>query len=120
AHYGFVRNWYLITPFDNSRAAGLTVAYPPEEKVDLKAKYKGKNGTEARWLGYVTTDPTGLIDLKKVLGPLKGTVAYAYADIDSPQERPIQIRTGSYNALKIFLNGKEVYAQEEYHHGMRI
>lgn len=120
AHFGFVRNWHLITPFDNKGAAGFPVAYPPEKGVDLKAKYKGKNGDEARWVGYVTADPHGSVDLKKLLGHLKGTIAYAYAVIDAPEERPIQIRAGSYNAIKVFLNGKEVLAFEEYHHGMRV
>jgi len=120
AHFGFVRNWHLAVPFDNTREAGFRAAYPPEKEVDLSARYKGKNGTEARWLACATSDPHGIVDLNKVLGKLKGTVAYAYAVIDSPAERPVQIRAGSINAIKMFLNGKEVFAVEEYHHGMRL
>ena len=55
-----------------------------------------------------------------MLGKHKGTVAYAYAVALSPAERPVQIRAGSANALKLFLNGKEVFAREEYHHGMEM
>jgi len=30
----------------------------------------------------------------------------------------VEIRAGCINASKIFLNGKEIFAREEYHHGM--
>ena len=33
---------------------------------------------------------------------------------------PVQVRAGSTNALKVFVNGKEVFAREEYHHGTRM
>lgn len=119
-HFGFVRSWALVAPFDNTNMAGFAVAYPPEKGVDLKAKYTVKGEKQATWGGTTSTSPTGVVDLKPVLGPEKGAVAYAFTVIDSPTERPIEIRTGSYNSLKIFLNGKEVFAHEEYHHGMNI
>ena len=34
--------------------------------------------------------------------------------------RKPEIRAGSNNAIRIFLNGKEVYGREEYHHGMQM
>ena len=33
---------------------------------------------------------------------------------------PVEIRFGCIAAVKIFLNGKEVFAREEYHHGQRF
>jgi hypothetical protein len=120
AHYGFVLHWYLITPFDNTAAASFNKAYPPENGVDLKATYKGKGGEEARWQPYISDDPHGKVDLNLILGKKKGTIAYAYAVIDSPEERTVQLRAGSFNALKMFVNGKQVYARDEYHHGMRL
>lgn len=118
AHFGFVRDWLLVAPFDNHKEAGFDVAYPPEKGVDPKAVYKGKDGKEARWISSTTTDSYGAVNLNKALGKQQGVVAYAYAVLSSPQERPIQIRAGSLNALKIFLNGKEIYHRNEYHHGM--
>jgi hypothetical protein len=120
AHFGFVRQWLLVAPFDNTEEAGFNIAYPPEKGVDPKAVYKGKKGTEARWTSFTTADRYGLVDLNKVLGKQKGVVAYAYAVLESPKERPIQIRAGSTNGIKIFLNGKEVYHLDEYHHGMEV
>jgi hypothetical protein len=119
-HYGAVRSWYLITPFDHRKGAGWDVAYPPEKGIDLAASYKGAGGKEAKWVGHTTADGTGLVNLNKVLGPLKGTIAYACAFLDSPAEREVELRAGCINGLKVWLNGKLVFANEEYHHGMRI
>jgi hypothetical protein len=119
-HFGFVRDWHLAVPFDNTGMAGFKVEYPPEKGVDLKAVYQGKKGAEARWKPYTTSDSYGKVDLNDVIGKLKGTIAYAYAIVESPEERPVQVRAGSFNAVKIFLNGKEIYFRDEYHHGMRL
>lgn len=117
AHFGFVRQWLLVAPFDNTNEAGFNVVYPPEKGVDLKAVYKGKKGVEARWTSFATTDRYGGVNLNKALGKQQGVAAYAYAVLDTPSARPIQIRIGSPNAIKIFLNGKEVHHRNEYHHG---
>ena len=37
-----------------------------------------------------------------------------------PKERTLEIRVGCINGLKVFLNGKQLFAREEYHHGMRL
>lgn len=120
AHFGFVRSWLLAAPFDNHEGAGFNVAYPPEKGVDPKAVYKGKDGREARWAAGTTMDSFGLVNLNAELGKQQGIVAYAYAVVESPRARAIQIRAGSPNALKIFLNGKEVYHRDEYHHGSEV
>jgi hypothetical protein len=120
AHFGFVRSWLLVAPFDNHKEAGFNVGYPPEKGADPKTVYKGKDGKEARWVAFKTMDSYGLVDLNKELGKQQGVVAYAYAVVESPQTRPIQIRAGSPNAIKIFLNGKEVYHRDEYHHGAEV
>ncbi len=120
AHFGFVCRWLLVAPFDNHNDAGFNRAYPPEKGVDPKAVYKGKKGAEARWTAFTTEDRYGVIDLNKVLGKQHGVVAYAYAVLEAPKERSIQVRAGSMNAIKIFLNGKEIYHREKYHHGMEM
>jgi hypothetical protein len=49
-----------------------------------------------------------------------GVTGYAFAAVQSPEQRPVQLRATSKNAVKIFLNGKEIFFREEYHHGMRM
>jgi hypothetical protein len=120
AHFGCVRRWHLAAPFDHIRGVGFDAVYPPEKGVELSAAYKGKNGAEVRWKPHTTTDPYGKVDLNKAIGKEKGAIVYAYAVIDSPAARPVEVRAGSMNAIKIFLNGKEIFARNEYHHGMTM
>ena len=117
---GVVTRWNLVTPFDNGKGKGFDVAYAPEKGVDLTASYEGKDGKAGTWVEHTTANPQGLVDLKKVLGPLKGTVAYASATVEIPEARTVYLRAGCINALKIFVNGKQVFAREEYHHGTKI
>jgi hypothetical protein len=118
AHFGSLQRWALAGPFDNAEEAGLATVYPPEKGVDRAAVYKGKKGAEVRWIEYTTTDPYGLVDLNKALGKQMGVTAYAFAVVDSPKECPVEVRAASFNAVKLFLNGKEIFARDEYHHGM--
>jgi hypothetical protein len=117
-HFGVVSTWHVIAPFEHTKNSGWNVAYPPERGVDLRKTYKGKDGKEARWVTLHTKEPYGYVDLNKELGKMKGTIAYAWAVFDSPKERLVELRAGSANALKIFLNGKLIFQREEYHHAM--
>jgi hypothetical protein len=116
SHFGCIMRWRVIGPFDNTGGNGFATVYPPEKGIDLTKRYKGKTG-DVKWSDQLARDARGLIDLNKVYdGMLKGTTAYAYAIIDSPREQKVQLRAGTKNAVKVFLNGKQVFARDEYHH----
>ncbi len=107
ALYGVVTRWSLHKSFDNAGGKGFDIAYAPE---------KGE-----RAAGVTTsTDPLGKVDLNAVLGKEKAVVAYAFAAIDLADARPAEIRVGTNNAVKLFLNGVLLYARDEYHHGMKM
>ncbi len=120
AQFGFITRWKLIGPFDNSGGAGFQTAYPPEKNVDPTPTYQGKKNQSLKWKEQTTADPYGIVDLNKALGKHMGATGYAFAAVDSSQDRPVQLRAGSNNAVKIFLNGRQIYFREEYHHGMRM
>jgi hypothetical protein len=113
-HFGFLMEWNLLGPFDNRDKKGFAVAYPPEEKIDLTAKYEGKEG-EVAWTSFVTSDEYGNVDLNKALTRHKGAAAYAYAEFVSDREQPIELRLGCINANKVWLNGKLIGQAEVYH-----
>jgi hypothetical protein len=119
-HYGVVADWMIVGPFDSTKGAGFNVAYEPEKKVDLAATYKGKKDAEIKWKPHTSTMPYGEVDLNKALDKLKDSVAYAYSVVETDRERPVEIRFGCITAVKVFLNGKELFAREEYHHGERF
>lgn len=118
--FGFITRWMLVGPFDNVKGVGFNQVYPPEKGVDLAATYTSKDNKKVTWQEHTTKEKLGVVDLNQVVGNLKGAVYYGYTVVSSPIERPVQIRAGSNNAVRIFLNGKEVYFREEYHHGMQM
>lgn len=120
AHFGFVTRWQLIGPFENTKGVGFHNIYPPEKGIDIKAGYPGKSDAVVRWKDHTTDKKLGLVDLNEVVGKLKGAVVYGHAALLSESDRPIEIRAASNNAVRIWLNGKEIYFREEYHHGMQM
>jgi hypothetical protein len=113
-HYGFIQDWKLVGPFDNRGGKGFGTAYPPEGKVDLAASYETVDGKRA-WSSHRTDEVHGNVDLNKALGKHMGVVAYAVAEFTSDSRRPIELRVGTPNALKIWLNGKLLSTAEVYH-----
>jgi len=120
AHVGAIKEWMLVGPFDSPKGAGFDKSYEPETKVDLTAKYTGKEGKEVAWVAFNNDENYAPVDLNAKLGKHKDAVAYAFTVLESPKEMPFELRLGSQTAVKVFLNGKPLYAREEYHHGFRF
>jgi hypothetical protein len=120
AHFGIVTKWMLAGPFDSTKGVGFANAYEPETKVDLSAKYTGKGGAGFTWKPHTTVDKYGKVDLNKAIEKHKDACAYAFSVVESEKERPVELRFGCMCAIKVFLNGKKLFAREEYHHGDRF
>lgn len=116
-HFGFVTHAALVGPFDSTGGKGFAVAYPPETAKEPKGAFKGKNDTEVKWIDSSTSDKYAQFDLNKLLGKHKDAAAYALAVVVADKEMPVEVRVTSITAVRIVLNGKELYAREEYHHG---
>src|SRR5690606_35878376 len=117
-HLGFVTSWRLIGPFDNSGGKGFDEDYPPEKEIDFNAGYEGKTGPVAWREELVTTDhQMGDVDIVAVVGPVKGAVVYLYAEVESPEARPAEVRYASTNGTKLWVNGEQVADHEVYHAG---
>jgi len=118
-HFGFVMDWKLIGPFDSTGNKGFNVVYPPETAVDLDAKYPGQKG-EVSWTAHTTDDKYGIVDLAKAVGPHKGAAIYAYTEFTSDADRTVDLRLGTPNSWKVWVNGKPIFGREEYHRGMQV
>jgi hypothetical protein len=115
-HFGFIMEWKLVGPFDNTAEKGFDVANPPEQKLDFAASYPGKL-EEVKWLDWTTADPMGVVDLNKALGKNNGVTAYGYATFHSDEEREVELRLATVNASKIWLNGELIASFAVYHAG---
>ena len=116
-HFGFITHASLIGPFDAPESKGFSLTYPPETAKDAMGSFKGKADTELKWKPFSTSDVHGTFDLNKLLGKHKNAVAYALAVVVADKEMPCEIRVASPTSVKIFLNQKELFGRDEYHHG---
>ncbi|MFO1000924.1 MAG: hypothetical protein U0936_11320 [Planctomycetaceae bacterium] len=119
-HFGFLSQWMVIGPFDNKDEKGFAVAYTPETTVaegkplDLAAEYDGQLG-KVKWQSVVTEDDYGVLDIAKQIQNYKGSLMYASTTWKSDREQNVEIRLGTPNAWKLWVNGKLVFEREEYH-----
>lgn len=117
---GFLIDWKVIGPFDNSQRAGFEREYPPEQGVDLDATYEGKDGSVA-WKDAVAEqedlESLGTVDLNAALVEEKSVLAYSYTTFRSAKEQPVEIRYESKEATKLWLNDKLIATKNVYHSG---
>jgi hypothetical protein len=102
---GFVTTWWIMGPWVGPE---IDTKRPPEDGVDLQAKIK-IGDQEVGWLKHHTTDAMGDVNLDVLLKPNDNVTAYTYAEVTVPQEQDVLLRTGSDDALKVWVNGKEVF-----------
>jgi len=111
---GFVLEWKLIGPFDNTDKKGYPIAYPPEKELNFQATYDGKPG-KVHWQDYQSNHPFGEVDLNVALTKHMGAVAYAYYEFDAVAATDAELRLGCVNANKLWFNGKFVFENDTYH-----
>lgn len=110
----FVRQFYVIGPFDNKNGKGLDTAYPPEvEEFDPSKSYIGKDGKVVKW-----QIPTNLqidfgfpvfINFDSMFTPNDLTTAYAFTYIASDEEKDVLLLVGSDDGCAVWVNGEKVF-----------
>ena len=107
---GFVMEdaWMVLGPFDNVDGIGFRTEYIPEKlpRVDTTTKYDGKNG-QVTWRKYTDEILNGYI---RIGDSGNRAVGYAFATVNSPDEREVEFRFDSDDKSKIWLNGIEIFA----------
>jgi hypothetical protein len=123
-HFGFVRDWRVIGPFDNTDQAAFETAYEVEKDIlagdfDVAKSYDAKQGS-TDWKSAKANDEAGLVDLAEAFEKEKSAVVYAYTTFESLMEMPVDIRLGCINANKVWVNGELVISNEVYHASSQI
>jgi hypothetical protein len=123
-HFGFLRDWYVIGPFDARRMKGFQTAYPPEDKVDLAVSCKGKSKAIS-WKRYHSPETTegnhvALVNLREPLGDAADAVAYAYTAFQADEARAVEFRGAADDNLTVWVNGERAFGFEEYRNGVRL
>jgi hypothetical protein len=102
--------WMIIGPFDNTDMIGFDAQYPPEQEIDFTKKYSGKAG-KVKWFKPEHKRTGGFVNLASLMRPNEWAVAYATACVRSPDTRNAQLRIGSDDDVKVWLNGKSVLSK---------
>jgi len=118
-HFGFLTNWKVIGPFDNTERKGFDTVFPPEEKLDLAAEYEGKC-RKVKWQDFQTAHKYGMVDMNQPCGKLKEVTGYATTEFFVAAARPVELRLGGKNSWKLWLNGKLLFEHDEYHANTEI
>jgi hypothetical protein len=127
-HFGFMSQWQAVGPFDNTNQAGFNVEYAPEKEYLAGKLYSSKlnglnyDGKEKglAWKSVETNEADGKIDLNAAYANAKGAIVYAVGNFQAAKGGPAEIRIGSHNAVKVWINGKPVIEREVYHAGGQI
>jgi tetratricopeptide (TPR) repeat protein len=98
--------WMVIGPFDNTN--GFQRKFPPEKKIDV-GRLVPYESRILKW--QLATDSTqdGYINFREIFHPYNWSVAYGTIDVQSPDEREVEFRVGSNEAVKVWLNGEEIW-----------
>ena len=123
-HFGFVAQWQVVGPFENSGQSGFDVGYEPEKQyaqgaLRFQEELAGKE-KQVAWRKASTASADGAVDLNAVFDHAKGAVVYAHTEIRSPKELACEIRVGTPNAIKVWVNGTQVVGREVYHTGWQL
>lgn len=90
--------WQIAGPYQNQN--GFDSAFPPE---------KSKGAKDIKWKPASDGSDDGYINLRKIFNASSWAVAYAKINVYSPDTRIVQIRMGTDEACKLWLNNGLVW-----------
>jgi hypothetical protein len=118
-------DWIIVSPFDNTDNRGFSKQYPPEVEADLDAFYAGKDRI-VRWgkidycrrdayveLAYAHFESFERTGIEFVWNDLRTeSVAYAHTYIHSPASLEAQLRIGSADGMKVWIDDELKYSAD--------
>lgn len=106
----FLRRWMVLGPFANKTGAALDLTLlPPDEGVDLKAQYDGRDGR----IGWRPVNLSGdWCDLNALFGAKGAGTAYAVACVEAEKACEAVLRVGSSGGIAVTVNGLYLWAAQ--------
>jgi tetratricopeptide (TPR) repeat protein len=98
--------WLVIAPFDNTN--GFQKKYPPEREIKLNKTYKDQN-LRIGWQHPDDGFNEGYINFKQIYKKYNWSVGYGLIYVKSSDRKEAQIRIGTNDSAKLWLNDKEVW-----------
>jgi cellulose synthase operon protein C len=104
AELGFIRDWWIVGPFDNQTGRGYQFEFLPEKKIDLDRRLAGK-GQQLLFRKAPRAPVDGVVKLHALMRPETRAVAYALSVIHTGRRRKVLIEAGCDDACKVWING---------------
>lgn len=102
---GCVTRWRVLGPFAWGDGNPLDEQFIREREVRV-GKPVRTGDTELHWEPYISTHPTGFVDLVPVYGPRAACVAYAYAEVVFDEPSDVLLKIGTNDGFKCWFNGE--------------
>jgi len=100
--------WHFVGGFEG----GFDKVNPPEQGVDLKAKYKAKNGADVTWQEKDFPDANVHSFLPHLPEAFRdNSTVYLYREIDAETPAEVNCSFGSDDTLTVWINGEKVIAE---------
>lgn len=108
--------WVVVGPFAAERRLAHVTRFPAEWSQSADVAFDAGNGSIVCWQQlppeHLVTH--GGVDFAEVFGPQTQAAAYAMTRLNSAHEQPVELRFGSDDTLRVWLNGEPVHAVEAY------
>lgn len=102
---GFLTQWHLVGPFPWKSADGFAANPVGAPDVDLEASYT----VDGQSLSWVIHETGQIINALGLLGQYDSVSMYGYTTFSSEEAKDAQIRIGSDDGVRIWLNGQTVH-----------
>ncbi|MBF4471269.1 MULTISPECIES: DUF3857 domain-containing protein [Flavobacterium] len=112
AALGVITQWQFCGVFENLNGSGLGIEYEAEIYAKNDKLFDANSNGKIGWYNpkYVENDAYQFFTNE---GEYGNGIIYAQTFIDSPEKKSFLLRFGASQGLKIFLNDKEIYLNEE-------
>ncbi len=105
---GYINRWWLVGPFPWRPQTGFDTRFIGEPDVSIEDAYTVDDQT-LHWEQRESDDPAALFDLIAHLAPAENVVAFAYAEIEVAAGGPAQLRLGSDDGIRVWVNQEAVF-----------
>jgi hypothetical protein len=126
---GFVSQWLVVGPFPNPGTRpdenGITIDYLGGELTYNPAsgmEVKKADGSMLKWQQYISTSPEinfFSIESLKLEPSQENILVYAACWLDSDSDKDVEVRIGSDDGYKLFINHKQI-AEENVYRSMEM
>jgi HEAT repeat protein len=106
---GFIVRWWLLGPLPNPDNRAFDQAFIDETGVPNLNELVRLDRRQLRWQEYRTIDPQGIVDLRRIFRQTEDVACYAYTEFVVENEMEAELRVGSDDSVKVWLNGKLVH-----------